>query len=102
MGGGSQEFMTPEEDAWDTLGTMSVNIRCGRPWETRSRVRLGICDLRGRLVRTLVNERKEPGDYFVLWDGRDGAGRPVPSGVYLYRMEGGDGFVSTRRMVVLK
>jgi len=58
-------------------------------------------DMRGRLVRTLVDEKKEPGSYSVEWDGRDERGELVSSGVYLYRMESGD-FYSLKKMVLLK
>ena len=57
--------------------------------------------MRGRLVRTLVDEVREPGTYTVFWDGKDEAGRQVSSGVYLYRMKATD-FVQTRKMVLLK
>ena len=30
-----------------------------------------------------------PGEHRTAWDGRDGRGRPVPSGVYLARLEAG-------------
>jgi len=64
-------------------------------------VTLKVFDLRGRLVRSLVNELREPGAYSVFWGGRNEAGRQVASGVYLYRMTAGD-FVQTRKMVLLK
>jgi len=51
------------------------------------RVHLAIYDLRGRLVRTLVN-RVVPGgvERNVSWNGLDRFGMRVPSGVYYYRM----------------
>jgi len=45
-------------------------------------VALHVFDLRGALVRTLVDERLAAGRHEVLWDGADGAGRPAASGVY--------------------
>ena len=51
-----------------------------------SDVRLEIVDLRGHLVRTLVADaRLEAGRHTYAWDGRDGAGRALPSGMYLAR-----------------
>jgi hypothetical protein len=54
----------------------------------------------GRLVRALVREELPPGRFQVAWDGRDGSGRPVPSGVYLLRLEAGD-FAAMRKVVRL-
>ncbi len=64
-------------------------------------VELKIYDLTGRLVRNLINENKAPGRYTVQWDGKDGGGRPVASGVYLYRLEAGS-FRAVRKMILLK
>ncbi len=49
-------------------------------------VRLDLYDARGRLVRTLVNGRRDPGRQEAVWNGRDVAGRRVPSGVYFARL----------------
>ncbi len=64
-------------------------------------VRLTVYDLRGRKVRTLVDEEKGEGEYLVVWRGRDDAGRELGSGVYFYRMEIGD-YQVERKMVLLK
>jgi hypothetical protein len=49
-------------------------------------VRLELYDARGRLVRTLVSGRRDPGRQEAVWNGRDAAGRRVPSGVYFARL----------------
>jgi len=64
-------------------------------------VTLKVYNIRGTLVRTLVDEVREPGTYSVFWDGKDEKGRQVASGVFFYRMQAGD-FVQTRKMVLLK
>jgi hypothetical protein len=58
-------------------------------------IKLEIFDIQGRVVRTLVNERKPCGTYRAIWDGKDDNGNPVASGSYLARvsqwgMSGGD------------
>jgi hypothetical protein len=53
----------------------------------RGEIALRISDLRGRLVRLLVNEVHTPGRYQLDWDGCDAAGRPMPSGSYLVSLE---------------
>jgi len=65
------------------------------------KTKVAIYNLRGQLVRLLLDADKEPGRYMLTWDGRDNRGERVGSGPYLYRMEAGD-FVSTRKMVLLK
>ena len=65
------------------------------------RATLRVYDVSGSLVRTLVDRVHPAGAFDARWDGRDGQGRPVASGVYFYRLQAGD-FVQTRRMVLLK
>jgi parallel beta-helix repeat protein len=64
-------------------------------------VHLTVYDLRGRRVRTLVDEVKSGGEYLAVWRGRDDEGRELASGVYFYRMEIGD-YQVERKMVLLK
>jgi len=64
-------------------------------------VRLEVFDLRGRLVRLLVDRALGPGEYDVVWNGRNDRGLPVSSGVYLYRLRYGSSNI-LRKMVVEK
>ena len=65
------------------------------------RVTVRIYDPAGRLVRTLVDERMPAGEHGVVWDGRDGTGRHVASGVYFVRAEAGRQS-SSRKVVLLR
>jgi len=67
-------------------------------------ISLRVYDVGGRLVKTLVDDRRDPGRYKVTWDGKDNEGREVLSGVYFYRLSAGNqGRLSeTRKLVVLK
>jgi hypothetical protein len=69
--------------------------------KSASNVDLAIYDVAGRRVRELVNEHHVPGIYKVVWDGRDGKGAQVASGVYFYKIVAGS-FVETKKMVMLK
>ncbi|TET83526.1 T9SS type A sorting domain-containing protein, partial [candidate division TA06 bacterium] len=62
---------------------------------------LNIYDLTGRVIRTLVDERQDPGEYTVQWRGKDRDGRQVAGGVYFYRLTAGD-LVSTKKMVLMR
>ena len=48
-----------------------------------SQVVLRMIDVRGRVVRTLVDGWRPAGAHRAFWDGRDNAGRAAASGVYL-------------------
>lgn len=63
-------------------------------------VRLGIYDPRGRLVLRLVDEVAAAGRHRVSWDGRDGTGTRVASGVYHLRLDQGARAVSGRVVLV--
>jgi hypothetical protein len=65
------------------------------------RVVLQIFNLRGQLVRVLMDKEKAPGNYTLEWDGAGDNGFAVPSGVYIYRIRAGD-FQKTRRMVLVR
>lgn len=79
-----------------TSGTASINYstKVGGP------VRIGIYNVAGRLVRTLVNEIQPAGTHTVVWDGTSTDGSRVRGGVYFYRMVA-EGWQSDRRLVVL-
>lgn len=64
-------------------------------------VRLDILDISGRLLKTLVNDRRSAGNYSVSWDGRDRNNIAASSGVYLYRLRSGNETL-TRKMILLK
>lgn len=49
-------------------------------------VKLDILDVRGRLVRTLVDGQRAGGSHLVQWDGTDQAGQKMPSGTYMSRL----------------
>ena len=64
-------------------------------------VTVGVYDITGRLVRTLVDEAKVAGPHSVMWDGRDTNGIVVATGIYFVRLES-VGRVATQKIVVLK
>jgi hypothetical protein len=66
-----------------------------------SRVRIEIHDAVGRLVRTLVDERREAGCQRAFWNGRDGAGLPAAAGVYFARIEA-HGKAEARKFVLVR
>jgi Lamin Tail Domain len=64
--------------------------------ESPQRVVLRVCDMLGREVATLVNERKSAGAHEVTFDGRG-----LPSGVYFTCLVAGD-IVRVRKMMLIR
>lgn len=69
--------------------------------ERSERVSLSVYDIEGRLVASLVEGQKEPGEHRVEWDGCRGDGSPTGAGVYFVRVNQG-GVVSGSRLVRIK
>lgn len=67
---------------------------------------LAVYDVRGALVAHLVRQDLAAGSHEVRWNGRDGQGRPVASGVYFARLRvpgpRGAQFDETRRMMLIR
>jgi len=68
---------------------------------TRGHVTVGVYNILGQKVRTLIDEVKASGLHRVTWNGTDETGRSVASGIYLYRMTSGE-FNDTKKMLLLK
>ena len=66
-----------------------------------SHVGLKIFNIRGQLVRTLIQADYAPGFHSIRWDGKDNNGMTVSSGLYIYRFQAGD-FVQVKKMSLLR
>ena len=64
-------------------------------------VSLQIFDVRGRLVRTVVDAVRPPGENRATWNARDDRGERVGSGVYFVRLRAGS-VVDTRKIVLIE
>jgi Tol biopolymer transport system component len=65
-------------------------------------VSLRIYNVRGELVKTIVNERMAQGAHEVTWDGRTTSGQTVASGVYYAKAAVDGGASDVIKMVVAK
>ncbi len=75
--------------------TISYSIKDAGP------VRIDIYNLKGQIVRTLVNAQQASGNYNIVWNGKDDQGRSVGSGVYYYRMQT-TSFTNTKKMLLVE
>ena len=80
---------------FNPLTTIEYSLPAG------SHTRLGVFDMAGRLVKTLVDEPVAGGKHTATWRGRDSLGQEVSSGTYFYRLEAG-GKIQTRRMTLVR
>ncbi|HEU4435900.1 MAG TPA: M6 family metalloprotease domain-containing protein, partial [candidate division Zixibacteria bacterium] len=64
-------------------------------------VELDIFNLLGEKVKTLVSGRQGAGLHQENWDGTDRSGRPVSSGLYLYRLRL-EKFAETKKMMLVR
>jgi hypothetical protein len=67
----------------------------------RANVQIQIYNLAGQLIKTLLNEAKEPGNYSLDWDGKTDSGYRAASGTYFYRVQAA-GQAQTKKMLVLR
>ena len=64
-------------------------------------VTIEIFDLMGRKIKSLVNEKLNPGNYSSNWDATDNMNQPVSGGIYIYQMQAGD-FKETKKIILIK
>ena len=63
--------------------------------------RLEVFALTGQRVAVLHQGPQQAGYHRLRWDGRDAAGRPLASGIYLYRLVTDEGIL-TRKLTLLR
>ena len=68
---------------------------------TTENVRLTIFDIQGREIRSFDRGQLEEGRYELTWDGRDGDGNNVATGIYFTQLEAGD-MKFVKRVVVFR
>lgn len=73
---------SPDGDGKDEVAVISYKI----PFLS-SRVMLKIYDMRGRLVRQILNNAPSGAQRHLIWDGRSDEGRILPVGIYVVYLE---------------
>jgi hypothetical protein len=66
-----------------------------------SHLEVGVYNILGQRVSTIVNESRDAGNYTITWNGTNDAGMSVSSGVYFVKVLAGD-FTSVKKVVLVK
>jgi len=74
----------------------NAQVRLGFGLTAAGSIQLEVFDLAGQRVRSLAQGEWPAGVHEVAWDGRDGDGRGVGSGIYVIRYSGPQGPRCTR------
>ncbi|MDP8211076.1 MAG: C25 family cysteine peptidase [Candidatus Stygibacter australis] len=69
--------------------------------QSAENVTLRVYNMKGQIIRTLINQPSGPGNYQIVWDGKDDNGNEVASGIYFSNLSV-DGEKQTRKMVMIK
>lgn len=68
---------------------------------TRGRVIIQVFNIKGQLIRCLVDETYNPGSYSIEWSGTNDRNERVSSGIYFCRIKINE-YVSSKKMVLLR
>jgi hypothetical protein len=79
-------------------GRTSFLLDLGNPCKPSVR----IYDLSGRLVRVLSNGPLPGGSHTMHWDGRDGAGHPIASGIYFWQLDVNEKRIARDKIVLTR
>jgi hypothetical protein len=88
------------DDARPNPFNPSTTIAYEVPEQTH--ITLTVYNLLGQEVVRLVDQVQAAGRYEAVWTGINSRGAGVASGIYLYRIVSGSGYVDTKRMTLLK
>ena len=69
--------------------------------EKAGNARLDIYNVKGQLIKTLLNKSVAQGYHTISWNGTDNEGQNVSSGLYLYKLTT-DNFSSMKKMIMVK
>ncbi len=88
----SQNFPNP----FNPVTTINYSVK------EESAVNIGIYNVKGQLVKILVNDTKSAGYHNIIWNGKDENSVKSVSGVYFYKVKIGNDFTDNKKMLLLK
>ncbi len=64
-------------------------------------VSLNVYDISGRLIKTLIKEKKDAGIHSVKWNGQNNNNKKVAAGIYFTRLKSGS-FTSVKKVILVR
>jgi hypothetical protein len=105
------EFFSPEQKVYIPPRETTLYQNYPNPFNPRTiisffvpgptKVELAIFDVKGRIIRNLIDTAYPYGKHEIEWNGLDDRGEPAASGVYFYRMRAGNK-VLTKKLTLLR
>jgi hypothetical protein len=80
---------------FNPMTTLSYDLPEGGP------VRIAIYNMRGKIVKNLLNDYQDAGPRSIKWDATNDQGKQVSAGMYIYRIEIGD-LKQSKKMLFIK
>jgi flagellar hook assembly protein FlgD len=100
-----------EENTIESLSYINLSQNYPNPFNPQTKINfnlkkggkttLKIFNVKGQLVKQLIDEYKQPGQYSVIWDGTNMQNKQVASGAYYYRLQVGNR-VKTKSLMLVK
>jgi len=75
-----------------------INFEIPKP----SVVNIDIYDIRGKKIKSVINDKYSEGCFSTIWDGVDSSGDVVPSGIYLISLSADNSQVAVQKCLLLK
>jgi hypothetical protein len=86
---------------FNPITSLQFSVNGGDSSTFRQHIAISIYNIKGQLVRNLIDEVFSIGEHSVTWDGTDEYGQNVSSGVYLYRLNT-ENITEVKKMILMK
>lgn len=84
------------------MPTTTINYTIKNNSDQPDSVNVSFYDLKGKLIRTLIDDFQKSGEYKFEWNGKDNEDLSVESGVYFYKLVINGKEVGVKKMILLK
>ena len=109
---GSEPPVSIDEDITQTTPSIQLERNYPNPFNPETMIKfsiseyskttLSVYNIKGQLVRTLIDEDLERGNHDVIWFGKDNNNKPVSSSVYFYKLKVGNKIEAVKKCLLLK